>query len=278
MRADLERLLAGAERDGRAVAAFTVYGIDTALGVLAAAEAAGTGVVLLVSRQAFAAPLGPPLLAALCELAERSPVPVCLQLDHVDDLDLIAAALEAGVDVVMADGSKLPDAENVAFVQAAAALAGEHGALLEAELGRIEGNEEIAHGVRPAGFTDPAAAREFVAATGVACLAVSIGNVHGRYAAPPRLDFGLLAELDAAVPCALSLHGASGIPAADVRRAIGLGIRKVNVNTELRERYFATLEARAGELAAGSQVLALSTALTAETEAVAAAKIAAMRA
>lgn len=278
MRGDFRQLLEEAAAERRAIAAFTVYGIDAAVGALAAAERSGTGLMLLVSRQAFASEIGPPLVAALVGLAERAPVPVCLQLDHVDDLDLIAAALEAGIDVIMADGSKLPDEENVAFVRAAGALAQKYGASLEAELGRIEGNEEVARGVRPSGFTDPAAAAEFVAATGVECLAVSIGNVHGRYASPPMLDFELLAEIDEAVPCALSLHGASGIPAADVRRAIGLGIRKVNVNTELRERYFETLERELSALRQGSQVLALSTSLSTEIAAIAAEKIDAMRA
>lgn len=278
MRGRFADLLAAAESERRAVAAFTVYGIDAAVGAVAAAERQGSGVMLLVSRQAFASELGPPLVAALRELASRAAVPVCLQLDHVSDLDLIAAALEAGIDVIMADGSKLPDEENVAFVRAAADLAAQHGASLEAELGRIEGDEEIARGVRPEGFTDPAAATAFVSATGVDCLAVSIGNVHGRYASPPNLDFELLAELDAAVPCALSLHGASGIPDPDVRRAIGLGVRKVNVNTELRERYFQTLAEQAPQLSEGSQVQALSESLAASISTTAEAKIEAMRA
>ncbi len=278
MRGTFRELLAEAESEQRAVAAFTVYGIDGAVGAVAAAERSRVGVMLLISQQTFVSDLGLPLVAALKDIAARAGVPVCLQLDHVSDLDLIAAALVAGIDVVMADGSKLPDEENIAFVRAAGALAAKHGASLEAELGRIEGDEEIARGVRPVGFTDPAVAAAFVAATGVACLAVSIGNVHGRYANPPALDFDLLAEIDAAVPCALSLHGASGIPDADVRRSIGLGIRKVNVNTELRERYFRTLERDAPGLSEGSRVLALSETVAAQIEAAAAEKIEAMRA
>ncbi|MGE0066576.1 MAG: class II fructose-bisphosphate aldolase [Solirubrobacterales bacterium] len=278
MRGRFRELLSEAESGGRAVAAFTVYGIDGALGAIAAAERQRTGVVLLISQQTFVSDVGLPLVAALKDVAARAAVPVCLQLDHVSDLDLIAAALASGIDVIMADGSKLPDDENVAFVRAAAALAAKHGASLEAELGRIEGDEEIARGVRPAGFTDPGAAASFVAATGVACLAVSIGNVHGRYASPPRLDFELLAEIDAAVPCALSLHGASGIPDADVRRAIGLGVRKVNVNTELRERYFQTIADEAPRLREGSRVLALSEAISEAVADAAAAKIEAMAA
>lgn len=232
--------------------------------------------MLLVSQQTFVSALGLPLVAALNELATRAAVPVCLQLDHVSDLEVIEAALEAGVDVVMADGSELPDEENVALVAAAAKLAAAHGAELEAELGRIEGDEEIARGTRPTGFTDPAEASAFVAATGVACLAVSIGNVHGRYASPPELDFELIEEIEAGVPCALSLHGASGIPVADVRRAIGLGIRKANVNTELRERYFQTLEQEASGLRDGSRVLALSESITAAISTVAEEKIKSM--
>ena len=141
----------------------------------------------------------------------------------------------------MADGSKLPDDENASFVAAVRRRAGVAG--VEAELGHIEGGEDVAAATEAGALTDPDVATGFVAATGCDCLAVSIGNVHGRYAAPPQLDWERLAAIRDRVEIPLSLHGASGLPDDDVRRAIALGVCKVNVNTELRERYLAELEA-----------------------------------
>ena len=114
---------------------------------------------------------------------------------------------------------------------------------MEAELGHVEGGEDVADAAEAGSLTDPDDAAWFVAATGCDCLAVSIGNVHGRYARAPDLDWERLRAIRERVDVPLSLHGASGIPDADVARAVALGVCKVNVNTELRERYLAQLEA-----------------------------------
>ena len=114
----------------------------------------------------------------------------------------------------------------------------------------------------------------FVAATGCDCLAVSIGNVHGHYAAPPQLDWDRLAAIREHVHVPLSLHGASGLPDDDVRRAIALGISKVNVNTELRERYLAQLEAGLPAARDGLRLLALQAGVIDAVAAVVAARLA----
>jgi tagatose 1,6-diphosphate aldolase GatY/KbaY len=254
-------LLAEARAQRRATGAFTAYNLETATAVLRAAEARGTGVILLVSEAAFRAPGGVSLVAGLCSAADTAAVPCCVQLDHVADLELMRAALAAGCAAVMADGSRLGDEDNVALVAGAVALARPHGAEVEAELGRIEGDEEIAAATRAGALTDPDQAAAFMAATGAGCLAVSIGNVHGTYAAPPRLDWQRLAAIGAAVDKPLSLHGASGLGAGDLERCVTAGICKVNVNTELRERYFAVLAERVSELSGGARMLALAEAL-----------------
>ena len=226
---------------GAAVGAFTCYDVTTALGVIRAAEARGAPAILLVAEASFRAPSGRLLLPALLAVADAAYVPVCVQLDHVADDALIDEALAAGIGAVMADGSKLPKAENAAFVAAVRERSG--GAGVEAELGHIEGGEDVAAATEAGALTDPREAEAFVAATACDCLAVSIGNVHGRYAAPPRLDWERLAAIREHVAVPLSLHGASGLSDDDVRRAIALGVCKVNVNTELRERYLEQLEA-----------------------------------
>ena len=224
-----------------AVGAFTCYDVTMAIGVVRAAEARGDPVLLLVSAASFRSPSGRLLLPALLAVGAEARVPVCVQLDHVDDGDLIHAALDAGVGAVMADGSKLPANDNASFVASVRARAA--GAGVEAELGHVEGGEDVAGLAEAGSLTDPDEAARFVAATGCDCLAISIGNVHGRYAHVPELDWERLQAIRERVDVPLSLHGASGIPDADVARAIAFGVCKVNVNTELRERYLAQLEA-----------------------------------
>jgi tagatose 1,6-diphosphate aldolase GatY/KbaY len=257
---------------GAAAGAFTCYDVTTAIAVVRAAEARGDPVLLLVSEASFRSLSGRLLLPALLAVADEARVPVCVQLDHVADEELIDAALAAGVGAVMADGSKLPIAENAAFVGAVRARASGPG--VEAELGHVEGGEDVAAATEAGGLTDPAEAAWFVAETGCDCLAVSIGNVHGKYARPPELDWERLQSIRASVEVPLSLHGASGIPDADVRRAITLGVCKVNVNTELRERYLAQLEAGLPAAREGLRLLELEAGVVDAVAAAVAAKLA----
>lgn len=227
---------------GAAAGAFTCYDVTTACGVVRAAEVRGLPAILLVSEASFTAETGRLLLPALVTVAERADVPMCVQLDHVDDDATIDAALDAGVGAVMADGSRLPLDQNTAWAASVGRRAGDAG--LEVELGHIEGGENVALATEAGQLTDPEEAARFVDDTLCDCLAVSVGNVHGRYASPPQLDWERLRAIRDAVDVPLSLHGASGLPEADLRRAIGLGVSKVNVNTEIRERYLACLDER----------------------------------
>jgi ketose-bisphosphate aldolase len=242
---------------GSAAGAFTCYETATAAGVVEAAEAASAPVILLVSGQAFARPGGDLLVSALVALAERATAPVCVQLDHVDDLDSIKRALNLGVGAIMADGSRLPLNSNVNFVREAIRIASATGAGVEAELGHIGGGEDVAEAVRAGALTDPVEAVRFVSRCDIDCLAVSIGNVHGEYAGLPDLDWPRLAEIRSLVDVPLSLHGASGLPEADVQAAVARGIAKINVNTELRRRAFEELHDHLPRLTDGYRMLEL---------------------
>lgn len=255
MRARFAELVAAAASRRAAVGGFTCYNLETALGVLEAAETSGAGVILLVSKASFVGRGGRLLTAGLASLAERSTAPACVQLDHVSDLPAIEAALELGVGAVMADGSRLSFEENVELVEGASRFAARVGADVEAELGGIEGDEDVAAATAAGALTDPGEAAVFVSRTAASCLAVSIGNVHGTYREPPRLDWARLAAIRSAVDVPLSLHGASGLPDDDVRKAVALGVAKVNVNTELREAYFAATSERLEPARAGWNVL-----------------------
>jgi ketose-bisphosphate aldolase len=221
------------------IPSFTCYNFEQALGVLHACSAAGgPAFCFLLAEKALRAPHGEALARLLVSMASASPSDVAVQLDHTNDLALIRRALDHGVSAVMADGSALPYTQNEEFTAAAAELCHQYGATAEGELGAIPGDEDNAQVHIGATSTDPLEARNFVVATGIDLLAVSIGNVHGVYRQTPQLDFEGLAALVCATDVPLSLHGTSGVPEDQLRRVFELGVRKFNVNTELRRAYF----------------------------------------
>jgi tagatose 1,6-diphosphate aldolase GatY/KbaY len=272
--AELPDLLEEARRRGTAVAAFTCYDAETVAGVLAAA--AGRPVILLLSASLVSAPEGDLLVAGMRAMAERASSPVCLELDHAHDLDVIRAGCELGVGAVMADGSHLPRHENAAFVLAARDIAAPLGIAVEAELGRVEGDEEVAVAADCGELTDPAEAERFARETGADCLAVAVGNVHGVYRGEPRLELDLVRAIAARVDAPLALHGGSGIPGDAVAAAVRAGIAKVNVNTELRQAYLARTAAALPAALDGARLLALHRAQADAVREVAEAKLAAL--
>jgi fructose-bisphosphate aldolase class II len=169
-----------------------------------------------------------PISAACRSVAAVADVPVSLHLDHVQDDELLRRAPAAGYSSVMVDAASLPWADNVAVTRTAAAWAHGAGLWLEAELGEV-GGKDGAHA--PWVRTDPAQALAFVEATGVDALAVAVGSSHAMTQPTARLDLDLIGRLRAAVPVPLVLHGSSGVPADQLRRAVALGIVKVNIGT-----------------------------------------------
>ena len=246
MHTRLDHLVTSALQQGSAVPAFTCYDFTTALAVVGAAEESGRGVILLVAPKTAATANGLRLIAALRGLADAAAVPVAVQLDHASDLYVMADAVKAGADSVLADGSSLPYEDNIALVQAARALLGAE-VVLEAELGGLAGDEDRAFGadqsgVDVAGLTDSAQVEDFVSRTGAELLAVAVGNVHGKYKGEPKLRWDVLQDIAARIHIPLVLHGASGIPAEELVKAAAMNVGKVNFNTELRTGVLATLQ------------------------------------
>lgn len=239
-----QELLRVAQAGGYAVGAFNVYNLEGVKAVIAAAESECSPVMLQIHPGALKYG-GPPLVALCLSAAEHARVPAAVHLDHSSSPKAIGNALDAGLPSVMADGSHLSYAENVAFTRQMTELAHARGAAVEAELGRISGTEDgLTVAEFEARFTDPEQAADFVSQTGVDALAVCIGNVHGHYYREPALDFARLAAVRAAVDVPLVLHGASGLPEQMVRDSIALGITKINVNTELRDAFIGALRGR----------------------------------
>jgi tagatose 1,6-diphosphate aldolase GatY/KbaY len=239
----LSSLLKRARGGGAALVGFTCYDLEGGLGVLAAAAERRCPVALLVSARSLSEPGGLALVAGLSELLDGSPVVGCIQLDHLSGLDARAlVALSGQGRAAMVDHSKLAFQQNLEATAAAVRAAAELGCDVEGELGRLEGDEDrTGASGRAARLTDVGEAARFCELTGVACLAVSVGNAHGNYRDPPRLDFELLAELGSSLGTPIALHGSSGLSSADLRAALRCGVAKLNVNTDLRAAYFAAL-------------------------------------
>ena len=251
MLARLTEAIGAEAAQGRALGAFTCYDVSTALGVLDAAERWERPVALLLSERSLMNPHADQLTAALLGAAGRSKVSVSVQADHLRTIDQVRRAFEFGVQAVMIDGSRLPFEENLGLAHQAADVAREFRGDVEAELGRISGDEDMSSRVAAGLMTDPAQAARFTEAVDVACLAISIGNVHGEYQKTPALDWPRLQVIAEVCNAPLSLHGASGLPQSDLRRAIAEGARKFNVNTDLRIAIFNTLSSNLKRLITG---------------------------
>lgn len=240
-REEISRLFEEAEARGAALAGFNFQCMVDLQGICRAAEAARAPILVMATDTAvrFA---GVEYLAALGKAAAaNTSVPVVLHLDHTSDFGAVMRAIRCGFDSVMFDGSALPFAENVRLTRRVVEVAHSVGVWVEGELGRLVGKEDdLEVDETEAALTDPEAAARFATETGVDALAVAIGSAHGWYKKRPKLDFERLQAIRQLVGRHLVLHGGTGIPDEDIRRAIELGIRKVNVGTELRTAFART--------------------------------------
>ena len=239
--ASTQEILDQAIEGGFAVGAFNVYNLEGAKAVVQAAEQEHLPVIIQIHPKSILA--GSKALPALClAAAKEATVLVSVHLDHSDSEDAIRASLTAGIRSVMADGSSLKFDMNVIFTRQCVKNVHSAGGFVEGELGRLSGTEEgLTISEYEARYTNPEQAYEFCIETGLDALAICIGNVHGKYLREPELDFGRLSSIKEAVSVPLVLHGGSGLPENTVRRAIELGVSKLNVNTELRNAYLGSL-------------------------------------
>ena len=235
-------MLIRAQKNFYAVGAFNVYNLEGATAVIQAAEELNSPVILQILPSALK--ISGSSLVALCrEAASAASVPVSVHLDHCSDEKVIQMALEAGVCSVMTNGSALPFKENVTFTKNIVRMASLYDADVEGELGAIRGNEDGLSAEKiEERMTRPDEAVRFLEDTGANALAVCIGNRHGKYHHLPNLDFERLAEIEDRVMAPLVLHGASGLSQPLIISAIGLGITKFNVNTEIRSAYLSKIK------------------------------------
>lgn len=233
----LQDKLAELGQQGKALLAANFYNFETLTGVLQAAEAKGRPVILQLSESSVRY-LGLNVAVAMVRSALKGyGVQSWLHLDHGTSVEMAHRCLDAGFDSVMIDASEKSFKENVRTTATVVKIAHHFQANVEAELGYIAklGQSPVNQ------YTQPEEARRFVEETGINALAIAIGSAHGFYRDTPNLQLELLSKIHEATPAALVLHGSSGIPPDQIRRAIERGIAKVNLATETKSAFMKTL-------------------------------------
>lgn len=233
-----QELLTAAEVGGYAVGAFNCNNMEIVQAIIGAAEEEQAPVIIQASQGALNYAGLNYITALVRAAAEQASVPVVLHLDHGIDFDQVVRCIRSGFTSVMIDGSRLPLEENIAITNKVLEMARPIGVTVEAELGKIGGTEDtVSVDVKDAVFTDPNEARYFVEKTGVDSLAIAIGTAHGKYQGVPCLDFKRLRKIREQVRVPIVLHGSSGVPDQAIREAISLGVRKVNIDTDIRQSF-----------------------------------------
>lgn len=228
-------ILLHAQKNNYAVGAFNINNMEI---IQAIASAAGDlkAPVIIQASQGGIKYAGIEYISTLGKMAaEIVDVPVALHLDHGTDFDQVMLCLRHGFSSVMIDGSRFPLEENIAFTKRVVDIAHPLGVSVEAELGKIGGTEDnVVVDERDATFTDPDEAQRFVEETGVDSLAIAVGTAHGVYKGEPKIDFDRIKAIRSKVDVPLVLHGSSGVPYEALKKAISLGICKINIDTDLR--------------------------------------------
>lgn len=230
MLVNLKYVLDLAEKGNFAIPAFNVYNMETVVGVLKAAEEMKAPVIMQVYPRLMKEETGYFLSPIIKAAAEKTAVPVCFHLDHGPSELETTRSIRYGATGIMLDGSTLPFEENISLTKRVAETCSYLNVQVEGELGHVGTTADSDMDE----FTVPEDAKRFVEETGVACLAVAVGTAHGRYKKPPKLDIERIKEIrNATNNAALVLHGGSGVPDEEIKKAVKAGIRKMNFATDI---------------------------------------------
>ncbi|HCX04477.1 MAG TPA: fructose-1,6-bisphosphate aldolase, class II [Clostridiales bacterium] len=237
-----KELLDKAHEGGYAVGAFNVNTMEQCQAIIAAAEETRSPVIIQASQGGLKY-AGVKMISAMVKaLAEDTDIPVALHLDHGTDFKQIMLCLRHGFTSVMIDASKLPLQGNIDTTKKVCEIAHAVGVSVEAEIGKIGGTEDdVTVSEREATFTDPDEAAKLVNETGVDSLAIAIGTAHGPYKGEPKLDFDRLELIKKKLDMPIVLHGSSGVPEASIRKAVSLGVNKINIDTDIRLSFSAAV-------------------------------------
>ena len=230
MLVNLKYVLDMAEKGGYCIPAFNVYNMESAMGALYAAEEMHAPIIMQVYPRLMKEDTGYFLSPVILAAAKKASVPVCFHLDHGPSELETTRSLRYGATGIMLDGSTLPFEENIALTRRVVETCKFVDVQVEGELGHVGTTNDADMDE----FTTAADAKRFVEETGVVCLAVAVGTAHGRYKKPPKLDIDRIVEIRKATNnTALVLHGGSGVPDEEIRKAVQAGIRKMNFATDI---------------------------------------------
>lgn len=256
-----KKMFEDAYKGGYAIGAFNVNNMEIIQGIVGAAKKLNAPVILQVSKGARAYANHTYLVKLVEAAVEETGLPIALHLDHGPDFETCKSCIDGGFTSVMIDGSSLPYEENIAVTKKVVEYAHARGVVVEGELGTLAGVEDdvvVEHGNES--YTKPEQVEDFVSRTGVDSLAIAIGTSHGAYkfkpGQKPQLRFDILEEVGKRLPgFPIVLHGASsvmpeyvekinkyggempdaiGIPEDMLRKAAGMAVCKINVDSDLR--------------------------------------------
>lgn len=241
MLVNLEQILKTAQTHHFAVPAFNTSSNMILTGVIEESIAQNAPVIIEIHPDELSFTKDSFVKAVLDE-AHKSPIPVCIHLDHGSTFEQAVHAIACGFTSVMIDASRLPLEENIAATRKVVEAAHAAGVSVEAELGTI-GTMEVDSAGQATDeiiYTDPQTAKAFVEATGVDALAIAIGTRHGLYPSSirPKLRLDILEQITAAISTPLVLHGGSDNPDEEIAQAARNGICKVNISSDIKNRFY----------------------------------------
>ena len=256
-----KEMFAKAYDGGYAIGAFNVNNMEIVQGITEAAAELRAPLILQVSKGARAYANHTYLIKLVEAALIETDLPICLHLDHGDSYELCKSCIDGGFTSVMIDASSKPFEENIEITKKVVEYAHDHGVVVEAELGTLEGIEdEVVVEAGQASYTRPEEVEEFVSRTGCDSLAIAIGTSHGAYkfkpGTKPQLRFDVLEEVSKRLPgFPIVLHGSSsvpqdlveivnkyggempnaiGVPEDQLRYAASLSVCKINIDSDLR--------------------------------------------
>ncbi len=240
----LKNYLKKAQKEKWAIGQFNFSTLEQLRGIFMAAKETGSPVILGTSESECKYMGLQEIISLVKMYKDKYKVEAFLNLDHGKDMDLLLKAVSMGYSAVHFDGSGLSLAENIEKTKKLVRFAHRKGVLVEGELGHI-GGESAMHGnaieLKEADLTLPEEVEEFTKKTKLDSLAISFGNMHGIYAGEPALRFDILEKVAEKTDAFLVMHGASGVIAEEIKKAIDIGIVKININTEIRSVWRETL-------------------------------------
>ncbi len=262
MLVSLKEILEIAEKGNFAIPAFNVYNMESVMGVLKAAEETRAPIIMQVYPRLMKEETGYFLSPVILAAAKKATVPVCFHLDHGPSELETTRSIRYGATGIMLDGSTLPFEENIALTKKVVDTCSYLDIQVEGELGHVGTTKDDEMDE----FTTPEDAKKFVEETGVACLAVAVGTAHGRYSKPPKLDIKRIEDIRKATNnAALVLHGGSGVPDEEIKKAVAAGIRKMNFATDI---CYAFLDCCLEELQKPDRIIAIDNFMKKPIEAV----------